>query len=75
MKFEEVKAVFVGWRVCIIALNEQNGTTEEEISLLETVDAYDKLARYNVADVLRMNTVIVEQNGERYPTLDVTVRV
>lgn len=75
MKFAELKAVFAGWRVRVIALNEQDGTSVEEISLLETVNAYDKLARYDEADVLRIDTVEMEQDGEHYAALEVTVRV
>lgn len=75
MKFSELKAVFAGWLVRVIALNEQDGTSEEEISLLETVNAYDKLARYDEADVVRIDTVTMEQDGEHCPALEVTVRV
>ena len=75
MKFAELKAVFAGWRVRIIALDEERGTTEEEISLLDTVNAYEKLARYDNADVVRFTTGTMEHDGEIYPALEVTVRV
>ena len=75
MKFAELKAVFNGWRIKIIALGEGNNATEEEISLLETVHAYDKLARYDEASIVRIDTIEMEQEGERYPALEVTVRV
>lgn len=75
MKFAELKALFSGWRVRVIAINAEGGTTEEEISLLETVGAYDKLARYDEAELLRISTGMMEQDGESYPALEVTVRV
>lgn len=75
MKFAELKAVFAGWRVRIIALDEERGTTEEEISLLDTVNAYEKLARYDSADVVRFTTGTMEHDGEIYPALEVTLRV
>ena len=56
MKFAELKALFAGWRVRVIAINAEGGTTEEEISLLETVNAYDKLARYDEAELVRITT-------------------
>ena len=75
MKFAELKALFDGWRVRVIVLNAEGGTTEEEISLLETVNAYDKLARYDEAELVRITTGMMEHDGESYPALEVTVRV
>ena len=74
MRFAELKALFSGWRVRVIAINAEGGTTEEEISLLETGGAYDKLARYDEAELLRISTGMMEQDGESYPALEVTVR-
>ena len=75
MKFAELKALFAGWRVRVIALNAEGGNSVEEISLLETVNAYDKLAKYDDADLLRIDTGTMEHDGEKYPALEVTVRV
>ena len=75
MKFAELKAVFNGWRMKIIALREGTDATVEEISLLETTNAYDRMARYDEASIVRIDTVMTEQDGGRYPTLEVTVRV
>ena len=74
MKFAELKALFSGWRVRIIALHDEGDATEEEICLLDTVNAYDKLARYDEADVVRFSTGTMEHDGEKYPALEVTVR-
>ena len=75
MRFAELKALFAGWRVRVIAINAEGGVTEEEISLLETVNAYDKLARYDEAELVRISTGTMEHDGEKYPALEVTVRV
>ena len=75
MKFAELKALFAGWRVRVIAINAEGGNSVEEISLLETVNAYDKLAKYDDAELLRIDTGTMDQDGEKYPALEVTVRV
>lgn len=75
MRFSELKAVFGGWRVRVTALNEAGEEHVEEISLLETVGAYDKLAKYDQAEVVRFTTGTMMQDGEEYPALEVVVRV
>ena len=76
MKFAELKALFTGWRMRIIALDWAKGTIEEEeISLLDTVNAYDKMSRYDEAELVQIKTGTMEHDGEKYPALEVTVRV
>lgn len=75
MRFSELKAVFSGWRVRMIVLDAANEEKIEEISLLDTVDAYAKLARYDQAEVVRFTTGTMDHEGETYPALEVTVRV
>ncbi len=75
MKFAELKALFAGWRVRVIAINAEGGNSVEEISLLDTVNAHEKLAKYDEADLLRISTGTMEHDGEKYQTLEVTVRV
>ena len=75
MRFAELKAVFAGWRVRMIVLAGDGETRSEEISLLDTVGAYDKLARYDEAEVVRFTTGTMEHDGQEYPALEVTVRV
>ena len=65
MKFAELKALFAGWRVRVIAINAEGGNSVEEISL----------AKYDEADLLRISTGTMEHDGEKYPALEVTVRV
>ena len=75
MKFAELKALFAGWRVRVVAINAEGGNSVEEISLLDTVNAHEKLAKYDEADLLRISTGTMEHDGEKYPALEVTVRV
>ena len=75
MKFAELKALFAGWRVRVIAINAEGGNSVEEISLLDTVNAHEQLAKYDEADLLRISTGTMEHDGEKYPALEVTVRV
>ena len=75
MRFAELKAVFSGWRVRMIVLDAAKEEKIEEISLLDTVDADAKLARYDQAEVVRFTTGTMDHEGETYPALEVTVRV
>ena len=75
MKFGELMEVFSGWRIRVTTLDEQGQSARAEISLLDTVDAHLKLARYSEAAVVRFSTGTMEFEGQQYPALEVTVRV
>ena len=66
MKFGELMEVFNGWRIRVIRLTE-GGEATEEISLLNTVGAYDRLARYRDAKVVRFSTTqVLNEDKEFY---------
>ena len=74
MKFGELMDVFNGMRIRIIQLNRAGGVTMEEISLLDTVDAYMKLAAYRDKAVVRFTAgETTDAEGERYTALEVVV--
>lgn len=75
MKFGELMQVFAGWRVRVTTLDDQGEVATEEISLAETVNAHLRLARYSEAAVVRFTTGTMEFEGQKYPALEVTVRV
>ena len=75
MKFGELMEVFSGWRIRVTALLAEGGESTEEISLIETVNAHMKLARYSEAAVVRFATGTMEFEGQQFPALEVVVRV